>query len=125
MDFCHILFVSKNTVKTILHTYWTYVNTFPSAEQKPNLQVLESSNDQDHADGHVDVSEGAIGNYSNVICLNASPASHGVSQHTIHSQVASKGTGAVNVYTTVYCGYVLISQCIDYWHLHPYTNTLA
>jgi hypothetical protein len=62
-------------------------------------QICRFSNDQDHADGHVDVSEGAIGNYCNVICLNASPASHGVSQHTIHSQVASKGTGAVNVDT--------------------------
>jgi hypothetical protein len=67
------------------------------------LQVLESSSDQDHADGNVkcrgiDASEEAVGDDSNVICFSASCASAGVAQVTIHSQVAYQGTGVLNVH---------------------------
>jgi hypothetical protein len=53
--------------------------------------VLESSNAPDHADENVeccsiDASKGAVGNFSNVFCLNASPVLHGCVQ----------GDGAVN-----------------------------
>jgi hypothetical protein len=61
---------------------------FLSAEQKSSMQVLESSNDQDHADGNVercgiDRLEEAIGD-GKVICLNSPCASHGVAQVAIH-----------------------------------------
>jgi hypothetical protein len=59
--------------------------------------------DLDHADGNVercsiDAWEEAIGDDSNVICLDAPLASHGVAQFPIHSRVASQGTGLVNVH---------------------------
>jgi hypothetical protein len=64
-----------------------------------------ASNDQRHADENVecrssDASEEAVGNDNNVICLNGcSHASHGVAQaFAIHSQIASHGTGIVNVH---------------------------
>jgi hypothetical protein len=38
----------------MLHTYWTSVRKFLSAEQKSSMQVLESSSYQDHADGNVE-----------------------------------------------------------------------
>jgi hypothetical protein len=63
----------------MLQTYWTYVCTFQSAEQKPSLQVLDSIDNQDHA----------VGDDSNVICLIASHATHGVGHVAIHSRVAS------------------------------------
>jgi hypothetical protein len=72
-------------------------------EQKSSLQVLESPNDQHHADGNVEcrcivASEQATGDDSNVICSNASLALHGVAQVATHSQVASQGTGVINVH---------------------------
>jgi hypothetical protein len=47
---------SPNTsAKSMLHTCWTSVCNFRSAEQISSLQMfLESSNDQDHADGNVE-----------------------------------------------------------------------
>jgi hypothetical protein len=68
-----------------------------------SMQVLESSNDQNHADGKVesrgiDASKEAIGDDSRVVRLHAPRASHGVAQVAIHSQVASQGTGVVNVH---------------------------
>jgi hypothetical protein len=70
----------------MLHAYWTSVCKFLSAEQKSSVQLLESSNNQEHADGNVqrrgiDDSEEAIGGDSHVICLNAPVA--------MHSQVVS------------------------------------
>jgi hypothetical protein len=35
----------------MLHSDWTFFCKFLSAEQKSSLQVLESSNLQDHGDG--------------------------------------------------------------------------
>jgi hypothetical protein len=61
------------------------------------LQVLDSSNDQDHADGNVE-SSGIDGDDGNAICFNAPRASHGVANVTIHSQVTYQGTGVVNAY---------------------------
>jgi hypothetical protein len=57
----------------------------------------------DHADENVEchsigASEEAVGDASHVICSNASHASHGQARIAIHSQVASKGTGVVNVH---------------------------
>jgi hypothetical protein len=51
--------------------------------QKSSLQVLRSSNDQDHADGNVehrgiDVPKRPTVDKSNVICGNAPSARHGV-----------------------------------------------
>jgi hypothetical protein len=63
------------------------------------LQVLQFSNDQDHTDGLVErcsTGEEAIGDDSNVFWLHALSVSHGVAQ-VIHSQVASQGTGLLNV----------------------------
>jgi hypothetical protein len=63
-----------------------------------------SSNDQDHADENVgcrSTNGEAVGNDSNVICFKgASCASHGhgVAQVTIHSQVASRGIGVIQVH---------------------------
>jgi hypothetical protein len=37
----------------MLHTHWTSVYEFLTDEQKSSVQVLESSNDQDHADVNV------------------------------------------------------------------------
>jgi hypothetical protein len=48
-----------------------------------------------------------VGDDSNVICLIASRASHGAAHFAIHSQVASQGTGMVNVHNEGY-GDVLI-----------------
>jgi hypothetical protein len=72
-------------------------------EQKSSLQVLESPNDQHHADGNVECrcivdSEEAASDDSDVICSNASLALHGVAQAVTHSQVASQGTGVINVH---------------------------
>jgi hypothetical protein len=66
----------KTTVKSMLHTHWTSVYKFLSDEQESSVQVLESSNDQDHADANVacrsiDASEEAIGDDSIFLCLNA------------------------------------------------------
>jgi hypothetical protein len=45
------------TVESMLHIYLTQVCKFPSADQTSSFQVvLESSNDQDHADGNVQCS---------------------------------------------------------------------
>jgi hypothetical protein len=70
---------------------------------KSSLQVLESPNDQHHADGSVeccciDASKEPIGDDSNATCLNASHTSRGVALVLIHPQVASQGTGVVNIY---------------------------
>jgi hypothetical protein len=67
-----------------------------------SLQVLESSSDRDHADGNVEcrctcAAEEVGDGDSNAICLNAPRASHGVAQVTFRLQVASQGTGRVNV----------------------------
>jgi hypothetical protein len=78
------------------------------------MQVLEVSNDQDHADGNVERrgihadgnvegrgihdSEEAAGVYSNAISSKAPRASHGVAQDAIHAQVASQGTGVANAH---------------------------
>jgi hypothetical protein len=67
------------------------------------MQDLESSNDQDPADGNVkcrsnDASKEAIGDDSHVTCLSAPHTSHGVAQVAIHSQVASQSTGVVNIH---------------------------
>jgi hypothetical protein len=65
----------------MLHSYWTFVCKFRSVEKKPSLQVLDSSNDQDHAEGNVecpgiDASEEAVGDRSNVIlCTSHTPHS--------------------------------------------------
>jgi hypothetical protein len=64
---------------------------------------MESSNAQGHAGGNVehlgiDASEEAISNGSVTCLIDASHPSHGVAQVAIHSQVASRGTGAVNVH---------------------------
>jgi hypothetical protein len=53
-----------------------------------NMQVLESSNYQEHADKNVerhgiDASQEAMGD-GNVVCLNAPCASHGSGQAVIH-----------------------------------------
>jgi hypothetical protein len=79
-----------------------------TAEQKSSAQGVQSSNDQDHADGDVedrslDASKEAIGNDGNVICVKPPRVSHGVTRFAIHLQVASRGTasqgiGAGNVY---------------------------
>jgi hypothetical protein len=71
---------------------------FPSAEQTSILQVvLESSND--HANGNVeccgtDASREAMVDDSNMICFMVQ-ARH-IILCTIHSQVASQGTGVVH-----------------------------
>jgi hypothetical protein len=62
-----------------------------------------ASNDQDHADGNVkscsiDASGEAIGDGSNVICLNAPNAPHGVVQVAIHSSPLGC-TGVVNAHS--------------------------
>jgi hypothetical protein len=80
-----------------------FCSKVPSAEQTSSLQVLESSNYQDDADGNVECrsinsSGESVSDDSNGICLNASQASHGVEQVGIHSQVAAQGTALVNVY---------------------------
>jgi hypothetical protein len=74
----------------MLPSCWPSVCQFLSAEQKSSLQVLESSNSQDHADGNdecrgigapekaIGAPENAIGVDGNVICLNASRTSHRV-----------------------------------------------
>jgi hypothetical protein len=56
----------------MLHTYWSSVCEVLSAQQKSSMQVVESSNDQDHAEGNVehcsiDAFEEVIGDDSNVI----------------------------------------------------------
>jgi hypothetical protein len=56
----------------MLHTYWSSVCEVLSAQQKSSMQAVESSNDQDHAEGNVehrsiDAFEEVIGNDSNVI----------------------------------------------------------
>lgn len=98
--FFKTLLSSETTVKSMLHASWTSVSKIISAEQKCSLQVLESSNNQDHADGRVegrdtDASEKAIGSESNVACLHASNESH-VAQVAIRSQDASQGTVVFN-----------------------------
>jgi hypothetical protein len=55
-----------------------------------------SSNDEEHADGNnechgSDASGEAVGDDSNVICLNGSRSSQGIAQVAIYSQVASRG----------------------------------
>jgi hypothetical protein len=92
---------SRATVKSVLHTYWTFVCKFLIPEQKSSMQALESSHGQDHADGNVehhgiDASQEAIVD-GNVICLNSPHASHGVAQVATHSQAASQGTGVIKV----------------------------
>jgi hypothetical protein len=73
------------------------------------MQVVQSSNDQDHADGNVerhsiDASEKAAGDDSNVLCLNASCASNGVAPNSDSlSRVACQGTGVVNVHKADMC----------------------
>jgi hypothetical protein len=67
------------------------------------LQVLGSSNDRHHADGNVecsgiDASEEANGGDSKLIRLKAPRALHGVAQVAATLQVASQGTGVVNVH---------------------------
>jgi hypothetical protein len=42
----------KTTVKSMLNIYLTSVFQILIAKQKSSLQVLESSSDQDHADGN-------------------------------------------------------------------------
>jgi hypothetical protein len=44
-----------------------------------------------------DASREGVGDDSNAACLNGSRETGGVAQAAIHSQVASQGTGAVNV----------------------------
>jgi hypothetical protein len=83
----------------MLHSCWPLVCQFLIAEQKSSSQVLESSNNQDHADGNdeccgIGAPEKAIGVDGNVICLNATRTSHRVAQVAIHSQVASQGGGS-------------------------------
>jgi hypothetical protein len=56
----------------MLRTCWASVGKFLSADQKSSMQVLESSNDQDHADGNVecrgiDASGENIGDDSNYL----------------------------------------------------------
>jgi hypothetical protein len=63
--------------------------------------VLECSNDQDHADGMVNVanaSGNAFDGDSNVTRFNGSHTSHGVAQVANQSQVASQGADVVNVH---------------------------
>jgi hypothetical protein len=43
----------------------------------------------------IDAFREAIGEDSNVSCLHAPRASHGVAQAAVHSQLASQGTGVV------------------------------
>jgi hypothetical protein len=69
------------------------------------MAYIAASNDQDHAHGKIewrgiDASKHAVGDDSNVIRLNASHASHGEAQVTIHLQVASQGAGVVNVHSS-------------------------
>jgi hypothetical protein len=97
------LWSPTTTVKSKLHTYWTYVCKFVSAKRKSRMRVLDCSNDQNLADGNVecrvsDVSAESICDDSNVIWLNALRASHGVEQVAIHSQVASQWIAIVNVH---------------------------
>jgi hypothetical protein len=69
--------------------------------------VLESSNDQDHADANgdchgSDASGEAVGSDSNELCFKGLQcklhAWKGVAQIAIHSQDASQGTGVDNVH---------------------------
>jgi hypothetical protein len=90
-------FLQKTAVESVLHTYWTSVGKFLRAEQKSSMQVLESSNNYDHADGNVErrgigAPREGIGDDSNVGCLNAPHASHAVAQVAFHSHVASHVT---------------------------------
>jgi hypothetical protein len=90
----------------MLHTHWNSVCKFSSAGQKSSMQPLESSNDQDQANGNVerrgiDASEEAIGDGSDELCLNAPRAS----QVANNSQVASQGTGVMNVQTATMAMY--------------------
>jgi hypothetical protein len=78
-----------------------------SAEQKSSFQILESSNDQDHADGNFERLSivaflEAFGDDSNLICSHDPHASHGVTQDAIHSHIASQGIGAVIVRVAMY-----------------------
>jgi hypothetical protein len=116
----------KPTFKSmLLNTYWTSVCVLLSAAQKSSMQVLESSNDPAHADGNIergsiDASEEANGDISNVIGLNAPRSPHGEAQVVVHSQVASEGTGAVNIHNIMW-----IWRCIEYAHLHLQAERLA
>jgi hypothetical protein len=73
-----------------------------SAKQKSSLQVVESSTVKimqvDVKCRGIVASKEVVGDVSNVICLNAPRAAHGVAQVTIHSQVASQGTEVVMVH---------------------------
>jgi hypothetical protein len=48
----------------------------------------------------IDTSKQAVSDDSNVICLHAPRASHGVAQVAIHTQVAFHGTGIFNVHNS-------------------------
>jgi hypothetical protein len=79
------------------------------------MQFLESSHDQDREDRNVrrcdiEASVEAIGDDSNVNCFNSSSTSRGAARVAIHSQVASQGTGVVNVQHADFVMY--------YLHLH-------
>jgi hypothetical protein len=52
--FFKALLPPKITDKSMLSSYWASVCKFLSAAQKASVQVWESSNDQDHADRHVE-----------------------------------------------------------------------
>jgi hypothetical protein len=75
-----------------------------------------SKQNQDHTVGNVecrsnDASGEAVDDDSNVICLHASCVSTAVAQFAIHSQIASQGTGVVNVLMWIW-------RCNDYLHAH-------
>jgi hypothetical protein len=79
------------------------VVTWSGAEQKSSLQLLEFSHDEDHSDGNVEcrgvgASEGGLRWRQQRTCLKGARASQGATQVPIHSQVASHGTGVVNVH---------------------------
>jgi hypothetical protein len=68
----------------------------------------------------------AIGDDSNLICLNASRASHGVAQVAIHSQVASQGTGVIPrdwSFQCLKCGYGHV--LIIYIYIYIYLQALV
>jgi hypothetical protein len=113
----------------MLHTYRTAVRKSPRAEQTPSFQVvLESLNDQDHADGHAecaDASAEAGGDDSNAICSSGTGASHSVAQANIHSQVTSQGTGAVKSRNMYVCDVLIVHTYTGVLHSHKKSDILA